>query len=252
MEAVKLDNFLKVDKGIPVPLYYQIKQGILQAIQEGALKVEDMIPTEEELCEICGISRPTIRQALGELVTEGYLYRLKGKGTFVSKTKIDAKFLNKLQGFNQEMFEKGLKPSTKVINFFRVPGREDINAKMKLEATEPLFYLERIRYADDEPLVYVETYFPYRQFQMLTNVDFVQSSLYQSMRDLAQVEVTRVQRVLEAVNAEKRDEDLLGIPKGKAMIRVQTVGFTKEGRAVEYSVARYRGDRNSFSIELQV
>ena len=123
---------------------------------------------------------------------------------------------------------------------------------MKLEATEPLFYLERIRYADDEPLVYVESYFPYRQFQMLTNVDFNQSSLYQSMRDLAQVEVTRVQRVLEAVNAEKRDEDLLGIPKGKAMVRVQTVGFTKEGRAVEYSVARYRGDRNSFSIELQV
>ena len=81
MEAVKLDNFLKVDKGIPVPLYYQIKQGILQAIQEGALKVEDMIPTEAELCEICGISRPTIRQALGELVSEGYLYRLKGKGT---------------------------------------------------------------------------------------------------------------------------------------------------------------------------
>ena len=229
MEAVKLDNFLKVDKGIPVPLYYQIKQGILQAIQEGALKVEDMIPTEAELCEICGISRPTIRQALGELVSEGYLYRL-----------------------NQEMLEKGLKPSTKVINFSCVPGREDINAKMKLEATEPLFYLERIRYADDEPLVYVETYFPYRQFQMLTNVDFNQSSLYQSMRDLAQVEVTRVQRVLEAVNAEKRDADLLGIPKGKAMVRVQTVGFTKEGRAVEYSVARYRGDRNSFSIELQV
>ena len=74
---------------------------------------------------------------------------------------------------------------------------------MKLEATEPLFYLERIRYADDEPLVYVESYFPYRQFQMLTNVDFVQSSLYQSMRDLAQVDVTRVQRVLEAVNAKK-------------------------------------------------
>ena len=75
MEAVKLDNFLKVDKGIPVPLYYQIKQGILQAIQEGALKVEDMIPTEAELCEICGISRPTIRQALGNgrlsLPTEG-------------------------------------------------------------------------------------------------------------------------------------------------------------------------------------
>ena len=75
---------------------------------------------------------------------------------------------------------------------------------MKLEATEPLFYLERIRYADDEPLVYVESYFPYRQFQMLTNVDFNQSSLYQSMRDLAQVDVTRVQRVLEALKDEMK------------------------------------------------
>lgn len=86
---------------------------------------------------------------------------------------------------------------------------------MKLEATEPLFYLERIRYADDEPLVYVETYFPYRQFQMLTNVDFNQSSLYQSMRDLAQVEVTRVQRVLEAVNAENEMQIYLVFRKEK-------------------------------------
>lgn len=252
METVKLDSFLKVDKGIPVPLYYQVKQGILRAIQEGALKVEDMIPTEAELCEVCGISRPTIRQALSELVTEGYLYRLKGKGTFVSKTKIEARFLNKLQGFNQEMLEKGLKPSTRVLNFSCIPGREDVNTKLNLDSSEPLFYLERIRYADDEPLVYVETYFPYRQFQVLKNVDFVKESLYQSMKELAQIEVTRVHRVLEAVNAEKRDADLLDIPKGNAMVKVQTIGFAKEGRAVEYSVARYRGDRNSFTIELQV
>ena len=166
-------------------------------------------------------------------MTEGYLYRLKGKGTFVSKTKIEARFLNKLQGFNQEMLEKGLKPSTRVLNFSCIPGREDVNTKLNLDSSEPLFYLERIRYADDEPLVYVETYFPYRQFQVLKNVDFVKESLYQSMK-------------------EKRDADLLDIPKGNAMVKVQTIGFAKEGRAVEYSVARYRGDRNSFTIELQV
>ena len=71
-------------KDIPVPLYYQLKLQILADIKEGRLHVGDMLPPECELCKEMGISRPTVRQAMGELVAEGHLTRCKGKGTFVS------------------------------------------------------------------------------------------------------------------------------------------------------------------------
>lgn len=86
MAKLDIVNF-KLDKNIPIPLYYQLKQQIIREITNNRLKPGDSIPTEEEFSRALNISRPTIRQALGELVNEGYIYRLKGKGTFVSPPK---------------------------------------------------------------------------------------------------------------------------------------------------------------------
>lgn len=240
-----------INKDIPVPLYYQIKQMLLTAIKDGRLKDGDMLPTELEFCEQCQVSRPTIRQALSELVSEGYLYRLKGKGTFVASPKIDARFLNKLQSFNEEMLQKGLQPSTQVLSFHVVQGRGIFSEKLMLPASEPLFYLERVRYTNNEPIVYLETYFPYKQFRAMEDVDFVSQSLYHSMEERCGTHVVRVQRDIEAVNATQREATLLMIPKASAMMLVKTTAFTEQGIPAEYSIARYRGDRNKFSVELQ-
>ena len=76
-----------IDKNIPLPLYYQLKQIIINLIDDGVYKEDETIPTEHELIEKYQLSRTTVRQALNELVTEGYLYKRKGVGTFVSSTK---------------------------------------------------------------------------------------------------------------------------------------------------------------------
>lgn len=241
----------EINKSIPVPLYYQIKQMLLTAIKDGRLSQGDILPTELEFCAQCEVSRPTIRQALSELVAEGYLYRLKGKGTFVSSPKIAARFLNKLQSFNEEMEQKGLKPSTCVLSFQMVPGRSLVNEKLMLPASSQLFYLERLRFADGEPLVYLETFVPYIQFKALEGVDFVSESLYQSMEEKCGTHVVRVQREIEAVSAGQREAALLDIPKNSALMLVRTVAFTEQGSPAEFSVARYRGDRNKFGVELQ-
>ena len=83
---------LKLDRDIPVPLYYQLKQFMITNIENGKLKEGDAVPTEEELCSILNISRATIRQAFSELVTEGRLKRQKAKGTFIAKPKIEGRF----------------------------------------------------------------------------------------------------------------------------------------------------------------
>lgn len=250
MDGNAIDLY-KIDKDTPVPLYYQIKQLILTAINEGQFKGGDMLPTELEFCEQCGVSRPTIRQALSELVAEGYLYRLKGKGTFVAMPKIDARFLNKLQSFNQEMQQKGLQPSTKVLSLELVNGRSPINEKLLVAPTQKLIYLERVRFADGEPIVYLETYLPYSPYKELLQEDFVNNSLYSLLEDHYSIHVTRVLREIEAVNATQREAGLLEISKNKALCLVKTVAYTDRGMPVEFSVARYRGDRNKFSVELQ-
>ncbi len=246
----KMNNLFKVDKNVPIPLYYQIKQSLLKAIKEEILKSGDMIPTEHEICEICQVSRPTIRQALNELVSEGYLYRCKGKGTFVSLPKIEARFLNVLQSFNHEMVEKGLKPSTKVINFKVVNSREEINEALKISKGEKLLYLERLRFADDETIVYLETYLPYDMVPNLINVDMSKESLYEVLEKRYQIKVSRVKREIEAVNASSNIAQYLKIEKGKAVCLIHTVAYTEEMRPVEYSIARYRGDRSRFNVEL--
>lgn len=99
-----------LNKNIPIPLYYQLKTILLEYIREQHPDVDEPIPTEVEISEYFGISRPTVRQAINELVVEGYLYRIKAKGTFLAKPKITQDFLLTLDSFNNEMRKRGLYP----------------------------------------------------------------------------------------------------------------------------------------------
>lgn len=243
-------DFPSIRKDIPVPLYYQIKQAILTAIHDGRLKPGDALPTEYEFCEHFGVSRPTIRQALGELYAEGYLRRQKGKGTHVSAPKIDARFLNKLQSFNREMWQKGMQPSTSVLDLSIVSGREQVNKQLGLAPKDKLIHLERVRGADGEPVVYLDTYLPYEPFRVLMQVDFVAESLYDVLESHCHTRIERVARTIEAVEATPREASLLKTEPRSALCLVKTIGYTDRDVPVEYSIARYRGDRNQFSVEL--
>lgn len=242
--------FAEIQKDGPLPLYYQIKQMVLEAIQKGELSPGALVPGEMEFCQRYGISRPTVRQAMSELVAEGYLERQKGRGTFVARPKIDARFLNKLQSFGEEMLQKGVIPSTKVLHFGYGTEKPDISAKLGLKPADVLFRLERVRSADGVPVVYVETYFPYERFRALEDVDFVKESLYNVMRSRCGADVMHARREIEAVVANAREAYLLEIPRGSAVCLVKSTGYTGQGEAVEYSIARYRGDRTKFSVEL--
>ena len=250
MERQQFWDALRVDKASPLPLYFQVKQAILDAVGAGVLRVGDAIPSEMDLCARYGISRSTIRQTLSELVMEGYLLRQRGKGTVVAAPKVDARFLNKLQSFNEEMRQKGLVPSTRVLSLKRLEGQHAAHERLGLPKQAPLLYLERLRCTNGQPLVYLETYVPADVFPLLAQQDFVRESLYALMEKLHGHRVCRVQRQLEAREASAHEAQLLGIAKGAPVCLVKTVAYTQEGLPVEYSVARYRGDRNTFSLEL--
>lgn len=237
-----------LQKNIPVPLYYQLKQNLLAQMQAGALPPGEMLPPENEMCRQLGVSRPTVRQALGELVQEGYLVRRKGKGTFVCPPPVTGRFFQRLQSFNAEMTQKGLCPSTQVLRCEKLTGRAEIAVNLGLPPGEALLHIKRLRLADCQPLVVVDTCLPYGPFRWLMHENLTHDSLY----DLLEAKGTRVDRVtrqIEAISAAPEDARLLQTEPGKAVCLVKSlasVGSTP----VEYSVARYRGDRNKFTVEL--
>ena len=244
-------NSISLDKNTPIPLYYQLKKQILSLIVNYKLKDGTLLPAENDLCKMLNVSRPTIRQAFAELVNEGYLNRYKGKGTFVSSPKVNDRFFSKLESFHDGMVEKGYNPQTLVIKLEKTSGPHEANEKLSLPLDAPLIYLSRVRLVDKTPLVYVETFLPYEEYKRLMQVDFTVNSLYDSLEKLYNVRVNRVKREFVAVNARPKEAELLQIARNKALIQVKTVAYSGDvSNPMEFSIARYSGVQNNFSVEL--
>ena len=149
-----------IQKNSPSPIYHQLEEEIKGAIQSLELVPGEMIPSEKEYTEKYGISRMTVRQAISNLVNGGYLYRQRGKGTFVAEHKSEPP-LQGLTNFTEDMISRGLKPSTRVISFTEVKADQELAAKLEVEAGRTaIFELERVRLADRLPMAYERLYIP--------------------------------------------------------------------------------------------
>lgn len=242
-----------INKDIPIPLYYQLKTILLEYINEintNHSNYENPIPTEVEISKHFGISRPTVRQAINELVVEGYLYRKKAIGTFVAKQKINQDFLLVLDSFNKEMMQKGLTPSTKVLDVKVVKSFKNVSKALKLNGGK-VIQLSRLRYANDEPIVFVMTYLPYELCQPILKGDLENNSLYELLENECNLTITDAQRSLESILAGEFEANLLQIEKGAPIQFFESIAYLADGTPIEYSLAKYRGDRNKFTFKLK-
>ena len=238
----------ELDKSIPVPLYFQLKSLILEEIKSGKYETDSLIPTEMELSERFDISRTTVRQAVTELVQEGWLYRVKSKGTFIAPKKMTQDFLQKLETFADEMERLGIIPTTKVLESGVRKADAQVAASLQIPEGDEVFYLRRLRFGDGEPVAIMETYLPYDRCAFLEKVDLEKNSLYESMKVNPGTRIVCARRLVEAIAAGREDAAFLQVKKGAPLQRTHTVGFNRMKEPLEYSVARYRGDRSSFEL----
>lgn len=243
-----LQDDIKIDKMTPVPLYYQLKEAILQNIRDGKYEDGKKIPNEQDFCNELDLSRTTVRQAITELVYEGWLYRVKSKGTFVTKPKLNQDFVMKIEKFNDQMERLGKKPRTMVLAMEMTYANLSVAQSLGIEEKEKVVYLKRLRYADNEPIVVIETYLPYDKCGYIMGHDFIQESLYNVLSEYRETKVCKVQRTIEAVSASQEDAELMEMKKGSPIHMFHTVGFNSKGEAIEYSIARYKGTRNRFYV----
>lgn len=240
----------KLDKTTPIPLYFQLEKLILEEIENGTYPVDSMIPTEKELSQLFDISRTTVRQAIADLVREGRLYRVKSKGTFVMQPKISQGFIQNIQSFNEDVIKAGGAPRTEVLDFKVVKLPDKIAFEASSSPNAKAIYLYRKRYADDVPIVRVETYLSYDLCNFVFGHDLSTESLYQVLSANPNTHVTHVIRSCEAHLANASDVSVLGMKRGDPIHYFVTKGYNQNGELIEYSVARYRGDSSKFSVEL--
>ncbi|MCM3411275.1 GntR family transcriptional regulator [Metabacillus litoralis] len=238
-----------IDKHSPLPLYYQLEERIKKSIISEELQPGDVLPSERELSENYQISRMTVRQAITNLVNKGYLYREKGKGTFVSSQKFEQN-LQGLTSFTEDMKARNLVPGSKLLHFEISPAIEEIKEWLSLEEEELIYKIKRLRLANDEPIAVETSYLPVKLIPGLTP-DILGNSLYKYIEDDLQLSIGHAAQTVEA--AIVRDEDIkhLNVNKNVPVLLIQRETYLEDGTPLEIVKSSYRADRYKFKINIE-
>lgn len=231
------------------PKYRIIANKILESIQDGTYPLHEFIPKEIDLADKFQVSRPTIRQAIQVLVSEGYLARRKKSGTWVQSTKMTQGFTHMIKSYSDEMGEKGVIPKTEVLSLTKIPATFEIQSALKLSTDDTVFALTRLRFADEAPVVLVTSYIPTKYLPDLDQHDFTKESLYYTFKD-HNLALRHASRKLEILKADETTAALLQVPLNDPLFYFHTITYLDNYAPVEYSIAKYRGDLNSFKIEI--
>lgn len=245
-----LESHKMIDFDSHIPYYFQLIEVIKEKINQGEWKPGDQIPSEPELCEIYGISRTVVRQALKEMEYEGLIYRRKGKGTFIAEPKIGESLVQKLTGFYQDMVDRGHKPITQVLRQEVEPANAQVARHLGLETGTSVFTLERLRFVEDIPIVLVITYLPYELVSKLADYEFSDKSLYAVLENDLGLVLSHGHRWIEAVAANEREAELLQVDECAPLVLLDSVTYLEDGTPIEYYHAVHRGDRSRFEVEL--
>lgn len=231
-----------LDKKGFIPLYYQIQKVLMDRIQSGALSEGDLLASEEELARSYQVSRMTARQALHGLKARGYAQSQKGRGTFVTRPKLEKNVLH-LRGFTEDMKQRGMVPSSRLLEQIVIPAGDELAESLKIAAVSPVMKLRRLRLADGIPMALEQSYIPLTPFPLLEKINFAKQSLYYVLRESYGVKVAWADETIEALPATSEESDLLTIPKRASVLSISRLIITTEQIPIEVACSRYRGDR---------
>ena len=234
-----------------LPKYFIVKKAIVENIDNELYRSNEAIPSEKRLMELYNVSRITIRKAIDELVTEGYLYKIQGKGTYV-KADEGSNNLFSITSSTEDVQRMGMTPSKKTkIN--KVESASPKRAKsLEISPDDLGEVIGRISYADNEPLNYTIAFLPEKIFPGLIEHDLEKESLYKLINDKYGIRITKARRTIEAVLAKDEIAKYLELEEGMPVIlfRCVTYGIVNGKEIpIEYFKCYYRTDKYKFYID---
>jgi DNA-binding GntR family transcriptional regulator len=237
---------LTLDRRSPVPLYYQLSQQLEEAIRSGTLKPGDRIETEVDIAHRFGLSRPTVRQAIQELVSKGLLVRRRGVGTQVVHSQLRRPV--ELTSLYDDLARASHRPATRLLTLSRVAADSVVSTALNIAEGTEVQYLQRLRLDGDEPLAIMHNWLPL-DLAPLEAGELETTGLYELLRR-AGVHMRIANQRIGARAATSAQARLLGVKAGAPLLTMERTSFDDSGSAVEYAAHAYRADSYSFETTL--
>lgn len=230
-----------------VPKYYRLKKHLLDMTRTQSPGTP--VPPERTLAAEFDTSRTTVRQALQELVVEGRLERIQGKGTFVAKPKVSQTL--QLTSYTEDMHAQGLEPTSQLLDIGYVTADERLAELLDIAPGGRVLRIERLRMADGEPMAIEAAHLSAKRFPALRRSLVKYASLYTALAEVYDVRLAEAEETIETSLANPREAGLLGTDVGLPMLMLSRHSLDLRGEPVEWVRSVWRGDRYKFVARLK-
>ncbi len=238
-----------LDRADEVPAYTQIEERVIALVESGRLAVGERLPSERDLADWVGVSRLTARAALTSLAQRGLVERGVGRrGTVVSRGKL-AYDLRDLAGFTEMVHRHGLSASARIRALAELPAPDAVAHELRVAPGASVYRVERLRFANREPLTLEDSWLPAARFPGLLDHD-MSGSLYAVMRDIYACPPVRAIERLEPTLADARQAHALDVAVGSPLMRVERQTYAADDAPVEFARDHHRGDRAQFVVQV--
>jgi GntR family transcriptional regulator len=233
---------------MPETTYVQLKSQMIADIANGDFKPHDRLPSQRELGKQYGLSHMSVRRAINELISEGFIYTFPGKGLYVAEPKQEAE-MGPLVSFTEDMKMRGMTASSRVLNTEIVGASTMLANMLQIVVGAPVAFLRRLRLADGEPMAIQVSYLPLALCPNLFGHDLAHESLFAILTDFYGLHLVDGQRSVEAVLATEEEAALLNLTLPAALVVSEQITYLVGGAPIEFARSVYRGDRYRLRIE---
>ena len=224
-----------------------VRDEILGMLDE--LQVGDALPSERRLASDLGVSRPTLRAVIDELVREGLLLRRHGSGTYVAEPKIALPLT--MTSFSEDMARRGMRPSTQVVSFERQGAGAKLGQRLQISPVDDVWVITRLRLADDETMAIEWLHAPRRLLGDLRREELSDHSYYELLRERRGITIASGIQTIEPTVTSPEEAEMLGVPVHAPAFLFERTTTSDDGEVVEFVRSMYRGDRYRLVTELR-
>ncbi|WP_052162583.1 GntR family transcriptional regulator [Aquabacterium sp. NJ1] len=234
----------------PAPLYAQIKEHLRERILDGTYKPHEQMPSESEMIASFGVSRITVRQALNDLQNEGLIFRIHGKGTFVSKPKA-FQDLGKLQGFGEAMRQMGYETYSRVLSLRDVKPSAQVQERLQLGKRDKVCELQRLRFLNREPISLDISYVSVELGARLIKEDLATRDVFAIVENDYGILLGHADVQIGSMVADERLAEQLRVPDGSPVLFIERTTHTMDGQPFDYEHLYYRGDAFTYKVRVE-
>lgn len=232
-----------------VPLHSQVRERLRERILDGTYGRDTRLPAESEIGAIFGVSRITVRQALGDLRNEGLIVKVPGKGSFVARSR-PSQDLSRLEGFGEAMSRQGHRIVNRVVSHLDLPAPPAVAARLKLAPGAPVTEIRRVRFLDRAPVSFEVTYVPREVGRRLRRENLAERDIFLILESDYGIGLSHADIRIGAIDADTALAAALSVAPGAALLRIERLTWGLDGAPLDFEYLYVRGEAFQYALRL--